>query len=123
MTKRRVLTPKQRREMFDNQCGKCYCHLVPSIHPDFKDFPVCGGLALGERWVVEHGIALAAGGSNDDENLFGVRAICAKIKTAIDAKRIAKTKRMAGQTGQQSRRGKHKWPTRKIQNRNTLKRK
>lgn len=108
MTYRRKLSPKQRQAMYDEQGGKCYCHLVPSIHPDFKNFAPCGGLPLGEGWIVEHGIALAAGGSNDDENLFGLRKACAKMKTVIDTRRITKTKHMAGETGQQAKRKKRK---------------
>lgn len=110
--------------MHDAQGGVCYCHLVPSIHPDFKTFAPCGGLPLGESWIVEHGIALAAGGSNDDENLFGIRSACAKLKTAIDAGRIAKTKRQSGENGQAARRAKRKasgkgynWPSPKIPSR------
>lgn len=56
----------------------------------------------------DHEIALAEGGKDHDEvALVPLHAECHKLKTKADKKRIAKVKRMAGETGQQARRARN----------------
>lgn len=53
----------------------------------------------------DHEIALAEGGKDHDEvALVPLHAACHALKTKADKKRIAKVKRMAGETGQRARR-------------------
>ena len=66
----------------------------------------------------DHDPPLAAGGADHDEKpMTPLHASCHAIKTKADRKVIAKTKRMAGETGQYARRKKN---GSQIQSRNTL---
>lgn len=47
-----------------------------------------------EKWILEHLLALAAGGSDDDENLGPAHYKCAIEKTKDDVKTIAKINRV-----------------------------
>lgn len=92
MTKRRAMTPARKLRILVKQAT---CAL-------------CNG-PLGDVFGIEfdHEIALACGGSDEDEN---IRALCRKChaeKTAEDAKPIAKIRRLRGEKGQQARRAKH----------------
>lgn len=61
----------------------------------------------------DHEIPLGAGGKDHDQvALVPLCKPCHALKTSADAKRIAKTRRQAGLTGQQARR-KRKGPTMK----------
>jgi len=77
---RRSLTPKQRAQLFLSADGKC-C--------------LCGGRIDGarERWIVEHLVPLADGGTNDIDNLAPAHEACAKPKTAREATGRARLKR------------------------------
>jgi len=115
--KRKPLTPKQRAQIALDQEGRCGCGCGEKLDH------------AREGTIDEHIIPLALGGSNDRENRMLFRLPCAKGKTKDDVARIAKSKAMAGETGQRARRakrghgliqsrgfqkpeGKHKWPSR-----------
>ena len=73
----------------------------------------------------DHEIALAEGGKDHDEvPMVPLHAECHALKTKGDRKRIAKVKRMAGETGQYARRKKNgsKLPSRGFQKSATHKR-
>lgn len=59
---------------------------------------ICGiskrKIQAGEAWEVEHRIALALGGTNDDENLYPALVEPHKGKTRLDVKAIAKCRRI-----------------------------
>lgn len=79
MTKRRRRTGKQRLALFNAHGGKCH---------------LCGGqIQPGEKWEVEHVIALEISGDDSDENCRPAHAKCHKAKTVQDAADIAKAKR------------------------------
>ena len=71
-TKRKALTPKQRLKMFLQHEGVCV---------------ICKGRIDGvrERWIDEHIIALADGGTNDLENRGPAHEKCARKKTSSEA--------------------------------------
>lgn len=78
-TPRKPLTPTQRLKMFEAHKGICCC---------------CGAyIKAGERWIDEHIIPLALGGTNDLENRAPAHEKCAALKTKDDQKQIAKAKR------------------------------
>jgi hypothetical protein len=55
--------------------------------------------AFGPTVIWDHRVPLAIGGSNDLDNMDPHHAgPCAKVKTALDMKAIAKAKRLAGET-------------------------
>lgn len=100
MTRRRTLTAAQAREILIRQafafgspipCALCREGLIP-----------------GQAFIREHLHALGIGGSDDIENSAFVHAECANRKTrgaggttaGSDVQRIAKMKRLAGETGQ-----------------------
>lgn len=79
MTKRRM-TKARRLRIFD--AAKGVCHL-------------CGlQIKLGEKWEAEHLIALACGGTDDDDNLRPAHLDCHAAKTKQDVKDAAKIKRI-----------------------------
>jgi 5-methylcytosine-specific restriction protein A len=59
---------------------------------------ICGiskrKIQAGEEWQIEHRIALALGGTNDDENLYPALVEPHKGKTRLDVRAIAKCKRI-----------------------------
>lgn len=72
-------TPAQRLKLFEAHKGVCCC---------------CGVyIKAGERWITEHVIPLALGGTNDMENLAPAHEKCAALKTKDDMQQIAKAKR------------------------------
>lgn len=77
---RRSLTAKERLRLFTLHGG--ICHL-------------CGGRIDGPReaWDVEHVIALAMGGADDDANRKPAHVKCHKAKTKSDMGALAKAKR------------------------------
>lgn len=77
---RRSLTAKERLRLFDLHQGRCH---------------LCGGKIDGTReaWEIEHELALALGGADDDENRKPAHVKCHKAKTAVDLGRIAKADR------------------------------
>ena len=78
--KRKPLTALQRAKMFDEHKGICV---------------ICGTkIKAGERWIDEHGRALALLGTNDMENRGPAHEACAKVKTKKDVAMIAKAKRV-----------------------------
>lgn len=78
-TPRKPLTPTQRLKLFEAHRGICCC---------------CGAyIKAGERWIDEHIIPLALGGTNDLENRAPAHEKCAALKTKDDMERIAKAKR------------------------------
>lgn len=78
-TPRKPLTPTQRLRLFEAHKGVCCC---------------CGlYIKAGERWIDEHIIPLALGGTNDLENRAPAHEKCAALKTKDDMERIAKAKR------------------------------
>lgn len=77
--KRKRLTTRERIELFRAHNGIC-C--------------ICGGkIGVGEKWIDEHELALAMGGTNDWENRGPAHMKCAKVKTKDDMGKIAKAKR------------------------------
>ena len=95
----------------------------------------------GEAWDIEHIIPWALSQDDSDENLrVAHKEGCHRAKTTADIGRITKAKRQGLETGQQARRKKRghgsiksgggfpkgqkpRWPKRKLQSRNTFKRK
>jgi hypothetical protein len=96
-----------------DQDGMCGCSIVPTVHPLYTGFPVCGAkLDAREGIIDEHLWPLAAGGSNDMDNRALLRKGCAKVKTGqYDKKLIAKVARQGGDAGQQKRRAEGKTAT------------
>jgi 5-methylcytosine-specific restriction enzyme A len=79
MTRRRM-TPLRRARIFDAAGGVCHiCDLR---------------ILAGEPWEVEHVIALEISGDDSDGNLRPAHVACHRAKTAEDAGRIAKAKRV-----------------------------
>jgi len=77
---RKPLTKKQRVELFFERKGECcICH---------------GNIHVGEKWIDEHIKPLAMGGTNDWSNRGCAHVDCAKGKTKVDVKQIAKAKRV-----------------------------
>lgn len=80
LEKRRVLSPRERLALFEKHRGVCcLCNLK---------------IIVGDKWIVEHIIALELGGGNDDENLGPAHDYCAREKTKADHARGAKLKRV-----------------------------
>jgi len=77
VTPRKSLTAKQRHKMFIDRSGKC-C--------------VCGGKVDGvkDRWIDEHLVPLADGGTNDLDNRGIAHETCARSKTSKEATDRAK---------------------------------
>lgn len=51
-------------------------------------------IQAGEKWIVEHPIALGLGGSDDDKDLGPAHETCRRVKDKADLPAIAKAKRM-----------------------------
>lgn len=84
--RRKPLTRRQRLEAHDTHGGTCCVCLLP--------------IAPGEPFIDEHIIPLELGGSNDPSNRGIAHIPCAKIKTKLDQKLIAKaSKRRAKHIG------------------------
>lgn len=79
MTARRSLSPLARLRIFERAKG--VCHLCKQR------------IQVGERWEVEHPIALAMGGADDETNMAPAHKKCHAGKTAEDAGDLAKAKR------------------------------
>lgn len=101
--------------------------------------PLCGqklGALDGLDW--DHIVPLALGGADDETNLVAVHRPCHRLKTSgnghtshgSDIHAIAKTRRLTKDTeefkrrlmakGEGEQRPQSKWPTRKLQSRNTF---
>jgi 5-methylcytosine-specific restriction endonuclease McrA len=77
---RRSMTPLRRARIFDTHGGTCH---------------LCGlKIAVGEAWEVEHIVALELSGDDTDGNLAPAHVACHREKTADDAGRIAKARRV-----------------------------
>ena len=77
---RRSMTPLRRARIFDAAGGVCH---------------LCGvRIAVGEPWEAEHVIALEISGDDSDANLRPAHVACHRAKTADDAGRIAKARRV-----------------------------
>ena len=77
---RKPLTKKQRVQLFFDRKGECcICHR---------------NIKVGEKWIDEHIKPLAMGGTNDWANRGCAHVDCAKGKTKVDVKQIAKAKRI-----------------------------
>lgn len=75
------LTDRQKAKLFLARGGACHA---------------CGRkLRPGDKWIVEHMIALENGGSNDWDNLGVTCAWCKPKKDAADHKQAAKTRSVA----------------------------
>lgn len=84
--RRKPLTRRQRLEQHDRKGGTCCVCLEP--------------IPAGEPFIDEHVIPLELGGKNDDSNRGIAHYPCAKAKTKLDAKLIAKaSKRRAKHLG------------------------
>ena len=77
--RRKPLTRRQRTEAHDRHGGTCCVCLEP--------------IPKGEPFIDEHIIPLELGGSNDQSNRGIAHIPCAKAKTKLDAKLIAKASR------------------------------
>ncbi|MCK4788280.1 MAG: HNH endonuclease [Desulfobacteraceae bacterium] len=88
---RRIFTPKQCAEIFQNSGGKC---------------DLCGRkLFKRADWTCGHVIAHALGGPTTVENAqVECNETCAKETHKEDTGRSAKARRQGGETGQQARR-------------------
>lgn len=76
---RRALTPKRRAELFSKQGGKCQ-NCKRKIRP-------------GERWDLDHRVALINQGNNDEENLQVLCQNCHAAKTPRDHAEAATSRR------------------------------
>jgi 5-methylcytosine-specific restriction enzyme A len=79
-TKRKPLTQRQRVKMHDEHGSICVVCLMP--------------IPKGGRFIDEHIVPLAIGGSNDPSNRGPAHVQCAKVKTQRDQKIIAKSYRV-----------------------------
>ncbi len=77
---RKPLTRNQRLKAHDEHGGTCCVCLQP--------------IDKGERFIDEHIIPLALGGTNDKSNRGIAHVICARLKTKRDTALIAKAKRI-----------------------------
>lgn len=108
MTKRRAMTPARKARILkahDCKCWRC------------KE-----GFADGEAVEFDHKLALARGGTDDDENVGPCHVHCHKLKTfggstklGSDIFEIAKTKRLA-KKAKGKKEKKHNWAKRPFGN-------
>ena len=78
---RRQRTPRERAQIFENAGGRC---------------AICTRkLGPGDSWELDHVLAIAAGGSDDDDNLRVACSWCHQPKSAGDTTTAAKIKRQA----------------------------
>jgi len=80
MPKRKSHTPLQRAKIFDAHDG--ICHICRQK------------IQVGEKWEIEHVIALEISRDDSDENKAPAHTSCHRKKTRSDAKNIAKAKRV-----------------------------
>lgn len=94
LDKRRIFTPKQCVEIFQNSDGKC---------------SLCGRkLFKRSSWTAGHIIAHALGGRTTVENgRVECNETCAPETHREDTGRFAKARRQGGETGQQARRARN----------------
>lgn len=78
---RRLISKKERAEIFNARNGKCHI-CGQKIHPQ-------------EKWDIEHIIPLALGGADSGDNLDLAHQSCHRDKTKADVGRLAKAKRQA----------------------------
>ena len=99
--RRRPLSTKERLRLFELHGGVCH---------------LCGDRIdpVRERWDLEHGLAIALGGSDTDDNMFLAHTKrCHKEKTAVDIGMIRKADRQrARHLGAKPRRPQSKWKRR-----------
>ena len=99
MVRRKRLSKTEREAILQQYGGVCY---------------ICGW-AIEGAFDVDHVIPLAAGGTNEIDNLAPVHKSCHRRKTAEkDMPVIAKVRRLRGEA---KRRRKWKWPKRKLSSR------
>lgn len=79
-TPRKPMSPMQRLRIFETHHGIC-CLCDRKIQ-------------AGEKWIIEHPLALGLGGADTDENKRPAHEDCRRIKDKIDVPAIAKAKRM-----------------------------
>jgi 5-methylcytosine-specific restriction endonuclease McrA len=73
-------SPTEKLRIFERLGGVCH---------------LCGSkIQAGQRWDLEHVVALAIGGEDNDENLGVAHRKCHAAKTVADIARIAKAKRV-----------------------------
>jgi len=78
-TKRRAMTPARRRRIWEAAGGKCFMCSKP----------------VPESWtVLDHFVQLWMGGADEDSNLRPLCTPCDRFKTAADATKRAKVKRI-----------------------------
>lgn len=105
MTDRTLIAPTRRRAMgkqrrvaiflvHGGRCGLCTRKIVD-----------------GERWEIEHRVALNLGGADEDSNCYPVHQKCHRAKTAEDRKAIAKRNSAVdkGYAGKRKPRGFRAW--------------
>ncbi len=78
--KRKSFTAKDRARIFAQHNGICGLSGVK--------------IKAGEAWQIEHRLALALGGTNEDDNLYPALVEPHKIKTRDDVKALAKAVRI-----------------------------
>lgn len=78
------LNQHRRRARMRNSIGKISRGLKEKLFKLQKGRCPCCGLALGENYHLDHIMPLARGGSNTDDNIQLLRAICNRRKSAKD---------------------------------------
>ena len=76
--KRRSISARLRRQIFDASSGMC-C--------------LCGGAIVHKAFIIEHIRALAFGGADDASNMAPAHVACAQAKTSAEATRRSKSDR------------------------------
>jgi 5-methylcytosine-specific restriction enzyme A len=101
---RKALSDRQKARLFEEREGRCHCC-------DRK-------LRPGDKWSVEHMIALSRGGTNEWANLALSCAGCKILKDGADAAGSAKAKRLSTKHNVPSptrdERVPPKWPSRRL---------
>lgn len=80
MTSRQSLSPTRRLQLFERHSGRC--HIC-----DMK-------IQVGQKWEVEHVIALTIGGADDESNMRPAHKACHAVKTKVDVAAGAKCQRV-----------------------------
>ena len=109
MTKRKAMTPARKARILKAHNCKCW-----RCNEAFEN---------GEKVEFDHKIALARGGTDDDENIGPAHVDCHKLKTfgtkarrlGSDIFEIAKTKRLA-KKHKEPRKPNHRFPSRGFNN-------
>ena len=106
MHKRKAMTPARKKRIYKAHDGKCWRCKEP-----FKE---------GEAVEYDHMLALARGGTDDDENIGPCHVHCHKLKTFGGSTKlgshiyeIAKTKRLK-KKHKERKKPKNNWPKRKV---------